>query len=294
MQTQAVRKDQAHPSPASPPSERMQCMEVWGGNQRTNRHLEMSGLEAWVFSEPHQQARGGGDVYYVSSCASGRITRLLLADVSGHGVDAARSAIGLRELMRRNVNIVQPTKFVRAMNRQFAEAEKDHRFATALVCSFFSPTGRLTLCNAGHPDPLFLQQNGRWVPLSQQPDVRQAGDFPLGVLDDADYSQTELALATGELLLLFSDAFSESRRSDGTLLGTAGLLSLVETLDPSEPERLIPQLIEAIQNEDPNNLTDDDATAIVIRSTSSTPSLKDNLLAPLRLLGSVQDRTEIG
>ena len=268
-------------------------MEVWGGNQRANRHLEMPGLEAWIFSEPHQSARGGGDVYYVSSCASGRITRLLLADVSGHGADASKSAIGLRELMRRNVNIIQQKKFVRAMNQQFAASEKDERFATALVCSYFSPTGRLTLCNAGHPDPLFLQRNGRWVALSQQSDARRTSDFPLGVIDDADYSQIELPLGPGELLLLFSDAFSESVRADGSLLGTAGLLSLVESLDSSQPETLIPQLITAIRNENASNLSDDDATVVVIRSTGSNPSLKDNLLAPLRLLGSVQDRTEL-
>ncbi len=195
MQTQVINEEARRPSYVAPPTERMQCMEVWGGNQKANRHLEMPGLEAWIFSEPHQRARGGGDVYYVSSCASGRITRLLLADVSGHGADASKSAIGLRELMRRNVNIIQQTKFVRAMNQQFAESEKDHRFATALVCSYFSPTGRLTLCNAGHPDPLYLQRDGQWAALSQQTATRRAGDFPLGVIDDADYSQIDLALA---------------------------------------------------------------------------------------------------
>ena len=96
-------------------------MEVWGGNQKADRHLEMPGLEAWIFSQPHLHAQGGGDVYYVSSCSSGRITRILLADVSGHGVDASKSAVGLRELMRRNINIIRQNRFVAEMNKQFSE-----------------------------------------------------------------------------------------------------------------------------------------------------------------------------
>ena len=43
----------------------------------------MAGLDAWVFSRPYGNASGGGDVYYVSSCATGRITRLLVADGAG-------------------------------------------------------------------------------------------------------------------------------------------------------------------------------------------------------------------
>ena len=43
---------------------------------------------------------------------SGRITRMLLADVSGHGELVSQVAIGLRNLMRRNVNYVKQTRFV--------------------------------------------------------------------------------------------------------------------------------------------------------------------------------------
>src|SRR6187402_1776010 len=63
----------------------MQCMEVWGGNQAFDSSLALPGLDAWVYSRPYGQSAIGGDVYYVSSCATGRIMRLLLADVSGHG-----------------------------------------------------------------------------------------------------------------------------------------------------------------------------------------------------------------
>jgi hypothetical protein len=78
----------------------MQCMEVWGGSQLTARGVEFGGLDAWVYSKPHGDAEHGGDVYYASSCGTGRITRLLLADVAGHGNAVAATAADLRNLMR--------------------------------------------------------------------------------------------------------------------------------------------------------------------------------------------------
>src|ERR1051325_9608852 len=111
----------------------MQCMEVWGGNQLADSGVVMAGLDAWVYSKPFGGADGGGDVYYVSSCASGRITRLLVADVSGHGAAVAEQAVSLRTLMRRHVNYLDQTVFVRSMNQQFAASSQAGCFATALV-----------------------------------------------------------------------------------------------------------------------------------------------------------------
>ena len=80
------------PSEPTDPSHSMTCMEIWGGNKATFRNVTLPGLGAWVYSRPYQQAESGGDVYYVSNCATGRITRLMLADVSGHGSAVAKIA----------------------------------------------------------------------------------------------------------------------------------------------------------------------------------------------------------
>ena len=132
--------------------ERMQCMEVWGGNVRVEKHFQMPGLEAWISCQPEGRAAAGGDVYYLSSCASGRITRLLLADVSGHGELAARTAEGLRDLMRQNINVVSQRRFVAAMNRQFSAASDDSDFATAIV-SFFLCADPVVVAVQRRPSP---------------------------------------------------------------------------------------------------------------------------------------------
>src|SRR6202051_3239350 len=110
----------------------MQCMEVWGGSQLTERVVQLGGLDAWVYSKPFGQAQHGGDVYYASSCATGRISRLLLADVSGLGNTVASIAADLRTLMRRFVNRLDQAEFVRLLNQQFAALSKTQTFATAI------------------------------------------------------------------------------------------------------------------------------------------------------------------
>ena len=135
----------------------MRCMEVWGGSQLTSHGVEFGGLETWVYSKPYGQAHAGGDIYYASSCATGRISRLLLADVAGHGDSVAATAADLRTLMRRFVNRLDQTEVVRLLNQQFAELSREAVFATAIVTTFFEPSRRLTVCNAGHPRPLLYR-----------------------------------------------------------------------------------------------------------------------------------------
>src|SRR5436190_19569122 len=111
----------------------MSCMEVWGGSQLTERRVEFAGLDTWVYSKPYAQARRGGDVFYASSCATGRISRLLLADVAGHGTSVAATAADLRLLMRRFVNCIDQSELVRSINRQFSALSQQSMYATAVV-----------------------------------------------------------------------------------------------------------------------------------------------------------------
>jgi hypothetical protein len=118
---------------AETPAQLMHCMEVWGGNEVADQGVVIAGLDAWVYCRPYKDAIGGGDVYYVSACATGRITRLLIADVSGHGSAVSEIAARLRTLMRRYVNFLDQTQFVHSLNAQFTALSEDCCFATAVV-----------------------------------------------------------------------------------------------------------------------------------------------------------------
>ncbi len=273
------------------PSRQMTCMEVWGGSQLTTRRVEMGGLDAWVYSKPFGEAQRGGDVYYASSCATGRITRLLLADVSGHGNEVASTAANLRTLMRRFVNRLDQTEFVRLLNRQFTALSEAGTFATAVVATFFAPTQRLIVCNAGHPRPLLYQaEKQEWAFLG----VEAANDegpnnIPLGIVDVTEYEQLDVELKSGDCVLSYTDALIESRDADGEMLGEAGLLRIMRLVGDVEPHLLTKTLLREIADRYPDNLTEDDVTVLLVRANGHKPrpSLRDFLWANLRFAGSL-------
>jgi serine phosphatase RsbU (regulator of sigma subunit) len=272
---------------------RMQCMEVWGSNRAVDSAVTMTGLDVWAYSRPFDQSERGGDVYYLSSCASGRISRLLLADVSGHGAEVARIAELLRDLMRRHVNYISEIRLAEHVNAEFARSADHGGFATALVLTFFAPGRSLSMSNAGHPDPLiYRRKTGGWSVLGAEKNDPADIDrnLPLGVLPETRYTTKSTRLDEGDLVLCYSDAFSESRSSGGRLLNSAGLQHVLADAPVREPATVIPWLVERLRREDERNLTGDDATVTLLTPNQLRVPLRDNILAPFRFAGDLSRR----
>jgi phosphoserine phosphatase RsbU/P len=279
---------------SSQPAQHMQCMEVWGGSQLTSAGVEMGGLDVWVYSKPFGEAQRGGDVYYASSCATGRISRLLLADVSGHGTSVAATAADLRTLMRRFVNRLDQAEFVRLLNQQFIALSQSATFATAVVTTFFAPTRRLTVCNAGHPRPfLYRAAHRQWDFLGHDDDgstkKSKPQNIPLGLLALAEYEHVDVELEPGDCLLSYTDALVESSDADGEMLGEAGLLRIMRLIGDVEPQKLIETLLTEIEERCPENLAKDDVTLMLVRASGLQPRhpFIEKVKAQLRLAGSV-------
>jgi len=270
----------------------MQCMEVWGGNQTFDSSLGVAGLDLWVYSRPFGQSAAGGDVYYVSSCATGRITRLVVADVTGHGAAVGDLATGLRTLLRRYINFIDQGRFVRAMNGQFVTLSERGNFATAVAMTFFSPTRRLALSNAGHPPPLVYRvAQQRWMYLEHRrpADDLAPANLPLGILDLGDYDQFDTDLQVGDLVLSYTDSLPEAIDADGSMLGQAGLLRVVNAIPLDNPATFIARLLDTIKGLKAGNLEGDDVTALLFRpngGAANTPVL-EMLKAPFRILREV-------
>lgn len=262
----------------------MTCMEVWGGNRSTWSHFVVPGLDLWVYSQPFGNDDCGGDVYYLSSCASGRVTRMFLGDVAGHGAEAAPLAGKFRDIMRKNVNYINQSRVVESLNEQFGEAASEGRFATAIVSTYFSPTRELSVCTAGHPPPLIYRlATKRWEPLRSESAGLQ--NLPIGVVDGQEFAAAKLKLKTGDILLGYSDAFLESYDADGSILNSAGLAAIANSLEVDEPGKFVQALLQRIRDLNPKNLVSDDSTVILARANDQGVALKDNLLAPFRFVG---------
>lgn len=269
----------------------LQCMEIWGGNRAVERAVSTPGLDIWVFSHPHEQAAAGGDVYYTSLCGGGSITRFILADVSGHGAAVAEVAKSLRELMRRNINRKDQSRLVQALNREFTELAKMNRFATAVVATYLTKGDTLTVCNAGHPRPLWRRaETGKWAVLADADAVSDGGlaDLPLGIVGDTAYTQRQITLARGDLLLFYTDALTEAENPAGEQLGEAGLLRVMEGLGSIDPAAIPAALSAALDTYRGGNPAGDDSTFILLRHTAAPtrqPGLVETLNVYAKVLG---------
>lgn len=180
------------------------CMKIIGGNRAIHELVHAPALDIWIDSRPLELNLGGGDIHYISTCGAGYVTRLALADVSGHGSSADHVAVRLRKLMRKYINTLDQTQFAKVLNREFAAADDEGRFATAVLLTYFAPTNHLMICNAGYGRPLWYSRNQnawRFLDLDTLPDcdslhasnaryhLERMSNLPLGILDPTDYEQ---------------------------------------------------------------------------------------------------------
>jgi sigma-B regulation protein RsbU (phosphoserine phosphatase) len=252
------------------PGRTMQCMEIRGGSQAVEERVAMPGLDAWVYSHPHEDAVSGGDLHYLSVCGGGVTTRILIADVSGHGESVAGFSASLRELMRNNINTKSQTHLVGTLNRQFLETAEGRRFATAIVATYLANHKRLTVCNAGHPRPLWWHAaTGQWDLMDQR--AGDAGNLPLGIDDETPYRQFSVELAPGDVVLFYTDALPEAADPAGSMLGEEGLLGLACGLVIDDPRQVGPALLAAIDRHRGGRPANDDTTLLAIVHSAEGP-----------------------
>jgi len=216
---------------------------------------------------------------------------LLLADVSGHGKSVAAIAADLRLLMRRFINRWDQAEFVRLLNHQFSALSKTGTFATAIVSTFFAPSRRLILCNAGHPRPILYRAcKKEWNLLGDRGPSRLSGpsNLPLGVFSITEYEHFDVELEPGDCVLTYTDALIESSDADEEMLGEEGVLRILNLLGDVKPEKLIDALLGEIAERYPENLSDDDVTVLMVRANggAQTLTLGVKMRAAARMVGS--------
>ena len=262
-------------------------MEIRGGSRAVEEALEAPGLDEWVYSRPHEEAPGGGDVHFLSLCGGGIVSRLILADVSGHGAAVAEVAVTLRSLMKKNINVKNQGQLLRDLNRQFAAVAQLDHFATAVVATYLATDRTLTISNAGHPRPLRRQaSDGAWDFLGEP--SAEPGDLPWGLDDDSPYHQFSIPLAVGDVILFYTDALVEAADPSGQLLGEEGLIALAWGLGPVDQAQVGPALLAAIAAHRGGRAADDDLTLVVWHHNArgpKHPSIPEKLATYAKVFG---------
>jgi phosphoserine phosphatase RsbU/P len=115
--------------------------------------MEVLGFMGWVHSKPLPPATEGDDVYYLTVSFPGLLSRIVLADVAGHGEAVSVTAATLRNLLRKHMNTLNQSVLLQEMNEAFCREDDREKvqYATAGVFSNFRKTRDLIFTNAGHP-----------------------------------------------------------------------------------------------------------------------------------------------
>src|SRR5260370_36596595 len=126
------------------------CMELWAGNERAHRSLELAGLEADVIALPSGGKRGG-DLSAVFSC-SDNIARVVLADCVGHGYVASRVARHVHHLLHKFQDIRDTAGLLGALNDEFTlsneKSDGPLRLTTVVTGTYDGATGEFNFSYA--------------------------------------------------------------------------------------------------------------------------------------------------
>src|SRR5258707_8268545 len=156
-------------------------MELWAGNERAHRSLELAGLEGDVIAVP-SGGDEGGDLGAVFSC-SDNIARVVLADCVGHGYQASLVARHIHKLLHKFHDIRDTAGLLAALNDEFtlgaANDGEELRLTTVVTGTYDWTSGEFNFWYAGHPRMLgWGAREGRFYELGGG-----LGDLPLGIMN---------------------------------------------------------------------------------------------------------------
>ena len=127
----------------------LDCTEVSGGNNVADKLVKLPGLVGLIHSKPVEPATSGGDLYYVSACDKRLLSRIVLADVAGHGEAVGGISTRLRTLVKKYINTFDQSALMREINEAFYRHNEDWpQYATAAVLSHDCRKGELIFASA--------------------------------------------------------------------------------------------------------------------------------------------------
>src|SRR5580700_3183556 len=155
----------------------------------------------------------GGDLYDIVKLDGNRVV-ITIGDVCGKGIPASLFMAITQTVMRLVVRAGRDLLAeITAANKLLVANNREEMFTT-LFCSVIDvPSGTMSYCNCGHNPPLVLRRGG-----STFEPLHNCGP-PLGIVDDVSYVPRSIALAPGDMLLLYTDGVTEAESSQSAQFG---------------------------------------------------------------------------
>jgi len=178
------------------------------------------------YLRPAQQF--GGDIITAARDGNGDL-RVMLADVTGHGLQAA---LFLQRTFRIFLAMVKKgfstCDIVTEINQFMREIAVPGRFIAAAVAHIARDGSSIEIWNGGIPTAVHVSNNGELHKFRSR-------HLPLGVVDaDAFDTATEIFRALPGALLICSDGLTEAENASGEPFGEAQLENILRASPPTE------------------------------------------------------------
>jgi stage II sporulation SpoE-like protein len=223
--------------------------------------LKLPGHQLSTEYKPSEEV--GGDFYDVFPIQENGFA-VLIGDVSGKGIPAAllmgvihgvaRTALWQREAANHEEASMR-------LNRLLCEHASGNRFASLFWCVYDQPLHSLRYVNAGHCPPILIgRRDGKL--LTRRLDK---GGPVLGLLPHALYEATTVEVASGDLLVMYSDGLTEATNAEGEEYGEDRLAALLHSHADESPAQIREAVLSSFASFASANETQDDLTFAIIR-----------------------------
>jgi sigma-B regulation protein RsbU (phosphoserine phosphatase) len=228
------------------------------------------GLDIFGRSDACQEV--GGDYYdfFFSSQDTPGGLKVVVGDISGHGVDAALHMTAARTLFRtRVVQPGTPTQIVSAMNRQLASDMAGTGHFMTLFYMEIDPVRRTAdWIRAGHdPALVYLPGEDRFVEL-------RGKGLPLGIEAGTDYPSRAFAdLVPGAVIALGTDGIWEAANAEGAFFGRDRFQQILRDSAAGTARDIVQTVFDAVSDFTGGLPQEDDITLVVVKVVPEGPDV---------------------
>jgi len=227
--------------------------------------LEASpGVRAAVLYRPASSSANVGGDFYDLFQLDDRHVAIVVGDVSGKGLEAARLTSLLRDGIRAYANeAADPRSLLERVNRLTHRHSPSEMFATVFYGVLDTESGLLEYSCAGHPAPAVVDRDGVRM-------LEEGGGTIIGAFPGATFDARSVTLAPGQVLVLYTDGIIEAR-ADGEFFGEEMLVATLDELRRTSLDGLPDRLVETTLRFTGGTLSDDTVVMTVSLVATATP-----------------------
>ncbi len=180
-------------------------------------------LAGWQLTAALEPARQiAGDFYDFIHLPEGKLG-ILIADVADKGLGSALymalSSTLIRTFAAEYHN--NPGQVLKTVNQNILQNARANLFVTVFFAVLDPISGLLCYANAGHNPPYLLGRENGIKTLN-------ITGMPLGIDEENDWSQNEVVISPGELLLLYTDGLTDAQNITGEFIDRNVILSTLQ------------------------------------------------------------------